>query len=162
MLGLYVSDHPLLGVEGALKTMCSTTIPGLWDQSDKSKATIGGIVGSVTTRFTKSGDRMLFFPFEDLMGSTEVLCFPKTVAEYGPLVREDAILIVSGYVDHRGDDVKFIAQELREPELREGDIVRLRVPATVLSRNMVDRTARGPRQPSRQCTRLPAHAIGER
>ena len=139
MLGLYVSDHPLLGVEGALKTMCSTTIPGLWDQSDKSKATIGGIVGSVTTRFTKSGDRMLFFPFEDLMGSTEVLCFPKTVAEYGPLVREDAILIVSGYVDHRGDDVKFIAQELREPELREGDIVRLRVPATVLSRNMVDR-----------------------
>ena len=139
MLGLYVSDHPLLGVEKALQMMCSTTIPGLWDQSDKAKATIGGIVGGVTQRFTKSGDRMLFFPFEDLMGSTEVICFPKTVAEYGPLVREDAILIVSGYVDHRGDDVKFIAQELREPELREGDMVRLRVPATVLSRNMVDR-----------------------
>ncbi len=139
MLGLYVSDHPLLGVEGALKQMCSTSIPGLWDLEDKSQATIGGIVGGITTRFTKGGDRMLFFAFEDLTGSTEVVCFPRTVAEYGPFVREDAILVVTGRVDHRGDDVKFIAQELREPELREGEMVRLRVPATVLSRNMVDR-----------------------
>lgn len=138
MLGLYVSDHPLLGVESALRLMCTTTIPALWDMADKSKATIGGIVGAVTQRFTKSGERMVFFPFEDLTGSTEVVCFPKTVADYGPLVRQDAILVVSGYVDHRGDDVKFIGQELREPELREGDMVRLRVPATVLSRSMVD------------------------
>jgi DNA polymerase-3 subunit alpha len=139
MLGLYVSDHPLLGVEGALRQMCTATIPGLWDLEDKSRATIGGIVGAITTRFTKTGDRMLFFSFEDLTGSTEVICFPKAVAEYGPFVREDAILVIGGRVDHRGDDVKFIAQEVREPELREGDMVRLRVPATVLSRNMVDR-----------------------
>jgi len=139
MLGLYVSDHPLLGVEGALRQMCTATIPGLWDLEDKSQATIGGIVGAITTRFTKGGDRMLFFTFEDLTGSTEVICFPKAVAEYGPFVREDAVLVISGRVDHRGDDVKFIAHELREPELREGSMVRLRVSATVLSRNMVDR-----------------------
>jgi DNA polymerase III subunit alpha len=139
MLGLYVSDHPLLGVESLLATMCSTTMPGLWDQADKSVATIGGIVAGITRRFTKSGDAMYFFNLEDLQGSIEVICFPRAVAEYGPLVRDDAILVVSGRVDHRGDDVKFIAQELREPELVAGDMVRLRVPASRLSRTMVAR-----------------------
>ncbi len=139
MLGLYVSDHPLLGVERALQTMCTTTIPGLWEQEDKSRVTIGGIVGSITRRYTKAGDPMLFFTFEDLQGSTEVVCFPRVVAEYGPFVREDAVLIISGRVDHRGDEVKFIGQEIREPDLSDDDMVRLRVPATRLSRNMVDR-----------------------
>jgi len=139
MLGLYVSDHPLLGVERALQSMCSTTIPGLWEQADKSKVTIGGIVGAITRRFTKNGDPMYFFAFEDLAGSTEVVCFPRTVAEYGPMVREDAVLVVSGRLDHRGDQVKVIAQELREPELEASDMVRLKVPASHLSRNLVDR-----------------------
>jgi DNA polymerase-3 subunit alpha len=139
MLGLYVSDHPLLGIEGALARLCTTTIPGLWEQEDKARVTIGGIVGAVTTRYTKSGEPMHFFSFEDLQGSTEVVCFPRTVAEYGPLVREDAVLLVTGRVDHRGDEVKFIAQELREPSISDEQTVSLRVPATRLSRGMVDR-----------------------
>ena len=139
MLGLYVSDHPLLGVESLLAKMCSSTIPGLWDQADKAVATIGGIVGAITRRFTRGGDAMYFFQLEDLQGSIEVVCFPRMVADFGPLVREDAILVVSGRIDHRGDDVKFIAQELREPELVAGDMVRLRVPASRLSKTMVAR-----------------------
>ncbi len=139
MLGLYVSDHPLLGIERSLERICSTTIPGLWELEDKARATIGGIVSGITRRYTRAGDAMYFFTFEDLQGSTEVVCFPRTVAEYGPYVREDAVLVVSGRVDHRGDDVKFIAQELREPDLEAGDMVRLRVPATRLSKNMVGR-----------------------
>ncbi len=139
MLGLYVSDHPLFGVERALKQVCSSTIPGLWDLQDKSQATIGGIIGGITRRYTKSGDPMLFFALEDLQGATEVVAFPRTVAEHGPFVREDAIVVVTGRVDHRGDDVKFIAQEIRDADLSAEEMVRLRVPATVLSRNMVDR-----------------------
>ena len=139
MLGLYVSDHPLLGIERSLERICSTTIPGLWELEDKARATIGGIVSGITRRYTRAGDPMYFFTFEDLQGSTEVVCFPRTVAEYGPFVREDAVLVVSGRVDHRGDDVKFIAQEVREPDLDAGEMVRLRVPATRLSKNMVGR-----------------------
>jgi DNA polymerase-3 subunit alpha len=139
MLGLYVSDHPLLGVEGTLAAMCTATIPGLWEMDDGSQVTIGGIVGAVTRRFTRGGDPMYFFSFEDLQGGVEVVCFPRTVAEHGPLVREDAVLLVSGRVDHRGDDVKVIAQSLREPELSEEDMIRLRIPAARLSRNTVDR-----------------------
>ncbi len=139
MLGLYVSDHPLFGIEKALKTMCTSDIPGLWERADKEKATIGGVVGAITRRFTKAGDPILFFVLEDLQGSTEVVAFPRVVAEYGPLVREDAILVVTGRVDHRGDDVKFISQGIREPQLTAESMVRLRVPAARLSRNMVDR-----------------------
>ena len=139
MLGLYVSDHPLFGVEKSLKAMCTCTVPGLWDRADKDKVTIGGVVGSITRRYTKSGDPMLFFVLEDLQGSTEVVAFPKVVSEFGALVREDAILVVTGRVDHRGDDVKFISQQIREPELSEEALVRLRVPASRLSKNMVDR-----------------------
>ncbi len=139
MLGLYVSDHPLFGLETAMRTMCTSTVPGLWEREDKEKVTVGGVVGSITRRFTKNGDPILFFVLEDLEGATEVVAFPKVVAEYGPLVREDAILIVTGRVDHRGDDVKFIAQSLREPELSADEMVRLRVPAARLSKNVVDR-----------------------
>ena len=139
MLGLYVSDHPLLGVEKALSMMCTTTLPGLWEREDKSQATIGGIIAGITRRYTRGGDPMLFFILEDLQGSTEVVAFPRTVAEYGPFVREDAVVVVTGRVDHRGDEVKFIAQQIREPELSEEAMIRLRVPAARLSKNMVDR-----------------------
>jgi DNA polymerase-3 subunit alpha len=137
MLGLYVSDHPLLGAEKALEAVCSSSIPGLWELEDKATASIGGIVGSITTRYTKGGDPMYFFSFEDLQGSVEVVCFPRTVAEFGPLVREDTILVVTGRVDHRGDDIKFIAQQLYEPQLDADAVVRLRVPATRLSQDTV-------------------------
>jgi DNA polymerase III subunit alpha len=137
MLGLYVSDHPLLGVERALQAQCTSSIAGLWELEDRSTASIGGIVGSITTRYTRGGEPMYFFSFEDLEGSVEVVCFPRTVSEFGPLVREDAILVVTGRVDHRGDDVKFIAQQLNEPHLDAASIVRLTVPATRLSQDTV-------------------------
>ncbi len=142
MLGLYISDHPLLGVEKVLGAITTTDIPGLWELEDKAPATLGGIVTGVTTRYTKSGDPMQFFQLEDLKGSVEVVCFPRTVAEFGPYIREDAVVIVGGRVDHRGDSVKFIGQTLSEPQLVTDEMVRLRVPAARMSRNMVDRLRR--------------------
>ncbi|NNC75572.1 MAG: DNA polymerase III subunit alpha [Acidimicrobiia bacterium] len=139
MLGLYVSDHPLFGVGKVLESMSTATIPGLLDMDDKASVTVGGIVGAITRRYTKAGDPMFFFSLEDLEGSVEVVCFPRTVAEYGPLIREDAILLVGGRLDHNGDGVKVIGQELREPTLDAGEAVRLRVPAARLSRAVVDR-----------------------
>jgi DNA polymerase-3 subunit alpha len=138
MLGLYVSDHPLLGIEKTLETMCSTSVPGMWEMEDKTTATIGGVVGSLNTRYTKAGDPMYFFSFEDLQGSIEVVCFPRTVAEFGPMIREDAVLVITGRVDHRGDDVKMIAQQIQEPRFDADSVVRLRVPATRMSRSTVE------------------------
>ncbi len=139
MLGLYVSDHPLLGVQGALATMVTTTIPGLWDLEDGASISIAGIVGAITRRFTRAGDPMVFFQLEDLAGAVEVVAFPRTVADAGPLIRPDAVLVVAGRLDHRGDDVKVIAQQIREPELDPDAAVTLKVQATQLSKRVVER-----------------------
>jgi DNA polymerase-3 subunit alpha len=139
MLGLYVSDHPLLGVEKALTGMTDTVIPGLWDREDHSQATIAGVVGSVNRRYTRAGQPMVYFVLEDLQGSVEAVAFPKTVAEHGPMIREDAVLVLRGRVDHRGDDVKFIVQSVSEPDLSSDRSVRVRVPASRLSPTVVGR-----------------------
>ena len=139
MLGLYVSDHPLFGMEAALRRARVIPIPRLWDEPDKAEVLIGGIVGPITRRFTRKGEMMLFFQFEDLEGSTEVVCFPRSVAEYGPLVRTDAVLLISGRVDHRGDAVKVIAQSIKEPDLDGDDVVRLQVPAVRMARELANR-----------------------
>ncbi len=135
MLGLYVSDHPLLAATGALAATMS--IPSLSEQKDKSGVIIGGLIGSITRRFTKKGELMLFFQLEDLEGSVEVVAFPGVVNEYGALVVEDAIVTVKGLLDHRGEDVKVIAREIAEVDLKAGVEVRLEVPARRLSPDLV-------------------------
>jgi DNA polymerase-3 subunit alpha len=138
MLGLYVSDHPLLSVGAALAASTSTSIAELGDLADRSSLSVGGIVGSITRRWTKKGDPMLFFQLEDLEGSVECIAFPKTVHDYGPLIVADAVLVVSGNLDHRGDDVKVVARELKELEIRDDSTVRLTIPAGRLTPEVVN------------------------
>lgn len=133
MLGLYISDHPLLGVENAMASLTNTEIPELWEKEDRAQATIGGVVGALNRRFTRGGDPMVYFTVEGLSGSVEAVAFPKTVAEYGPMIRQDAVLILRGRVDHRGDDVKFIVQGVSEPELSTDASVRVKVAASRMS-----------------------------
>ncbi len=139
MLGLYISDHPLLGVEPTMRRATTCSISSLWDQADGTQVTIGGLVSGISRRFTRNGDPMVFFNLEDLDGNVEVVAFPRTVAASGPLIQEDAILLVSGRLDHRGDDVKMRASEIKEPDLHVDRELRLEVPATQLS---VDTVAR--------------------
>ncbi len=139
MLGLYISDHPLFGLERALETMTDSSVPGLWDKEDRSQATVAGVIGALNRRYTRNGEPMVYFSVEDLQGSIEAVAFPKVVAEFGPMIREDAVVVVRGRVDHRGDDVKLIVQGITEPDLSSERSVRVRVPASHLSPTVVDR-----------------------
>ena len=139
MLGLYISDHPLFGVEKYLATMTDTEIPALWDKADRSQAVIGGVIGAVNRRYTRKGEPMWYFAVEGLAGSVEAVAFPRTVAEHGQMIREDAVLVLKGRVDHRGDDIKFIVQSVTEPELKADSSVRLRVSASRMSPVVVEK-----------------------
>ena len=139
MLGLFVSDHPLFGVETQLRAATTATVGSLREMSDGSIVTIGGLVGAITRRYTKKGDLMLFFQLEDLESSIEVVAFPRAVEEHGGLIREDAVVLVTGRVDQRGDDTKFISRSIAEPRLSADSEVRVEVPARVLSPDMVKR-----------------------
>jgi len=137
MLGLYVSDHPLLGAGPSLAAATSYSISELDELTDRTSLIVGGLVGAITRRWTRNGEPMLFFQLEGLEGSVEVMAFPKTVRDFGHLVVEDAIVVISGHLDQRGDEVKVMAREITEFKLRDDSVVRLKVAAARLTPEFV-------------------------
>jgi DNA polymerase-3 subunit alpha len=123
MLGLYVSDHPLFGVEHVLTaaTDCSiAALTGSDERADGSHVTIGGLVSGLQRKVTKKGDVWAIATIEDLEGAIEVMFFPQTYQLFATSLAEDAIVIVKGRLDRRDDVPKLIATELSLPDLSEG------------------------------------------
>ena len=122
MLGLYVSDHPLLGVEHVLAAHAESTVGALHTEQvgDGQQIVLAGILSSVLRRVNKAGVPWASAVLEDLEGSVEVLFFPQTYAQVAVNVAEDAIVVVKGRVDRREDVAKLIASELSVPDLSEG------------------------------------------
>ena len=141
MLGLYVSDHPLLGAEQALKRKVDCTILELGDLDDGTQRTVGGVITGLQRKWTKKGDLMAVFVLEDLQGSVEVMVFPKTMAQIGHLLVEDAVVITTGRVDKRDETAKFIPRELElfEPQVDEHPPLRLHLPPSRLDNATIDR-----------------------
>lgn len=129
MLGLYVSDHPLLGAQSALRRLVECSITDVADLEDGSVRVVGGVVASLARKYTKRGDLMATFLLEDLTDAVEVTVFPKTMAQVGHLLEADAIVTVKGRVDTRDDTHKLMAIEVTRPELHvdAGPPVRLKV-----------------------------------
>lgn len=124
MLGLYVSDHPLIGLEKALARHAEFSITEVREVAGTPRGdetlTVGGVATSVSRRYTKRGDLMGSFVLEDLSSSIEVFLFPRQMAEYGSLLEEDAIYVVKGRVDTRDDQPKIVAHSITKPELGSG------------------------------------------
>lgn len=116
MLGLYVSDHPLMGAEASLRRRTETTIAELEGVEDGTMRTTGGLVTSLQKKWTRKGDLMAVFTLEDLQSTVEVMVFPKTMQNYGHLLEDDAVVIVRGRVDTRDDQPKLMAMELERFE----------------------------------------------
>jgi DNA polymerase-3 subunit alpha len=122
MLGLYVSDHPLLGVEHILKAAADMSIAELQSDSvnDGQQTTIAGILSSVTRRMTKDGKPWAQVTCEDLEGAVEVLFFPASYAQVGMQIAEDAIVVIKGRVDGREESIRVIGSDISLPNLSEG------------------------------------------
>ncbi|MDA8081713.1 MAG: DNA polymerase III subunit alpha [Actinomycetota bacterium] len=124
MLGLYVSDHPLLGLEKALSRFAEFSISEALElpttQRGDEMITVGGVATTVSRRYTKRGDLMGNFVLEDLTSSIEVFLFPRQMAEFGAMLEEDAIFVVKGRVDTRDDQAKIVAYSLSRPNLTAG------------------------------------------
>jgi DNA polymerase-3 subunit alpha len=114
MLGLYVSDHPLFGLEHLLAGTADQSIASLFaEASDEPRlVTIAGIISSVNRRVTKAGAPWASAVIEDLDGSIEVMFFPATYAQVALTIAEDAVVVVKGRTDARDDTVKLIASDI--------------------------------------------------
>ena len=116
MLGLYVSDHPLMGAEMSLRRRTESTIAELEGVEDGTMRTVGGLVTSLQKKWTRKGDLMAVFVLEDLQATVEVMVFPKTMQNYGHLLEDDAVVILRARVDTRDDQPKLMAMELERFE----------------------------------------------
>ncbi|WP_329520264.1 DNA polymerase III subunit alpha [Spirillospora sp. NBC_01491] len=134
MLGLYVSDHPLFGVEHVLREGSDASISQLTggEHADGAVVTIGGIVSGLQRKMTKKGNAWAIATVEDLAGAIECLFFPAAYQLVSALLAEDTVVFVKGRLDKREDVPRLVAMELTVPELDaagEGAPVRLEMRA---------------------------------
>ena len=146
MLGLYVSDHPLFGVEAALKRKVEHDLIDLPNMEDGTAVVAGGVITNLARKFTKKGDQMAVFVLEDLDASIEVTIFPRTLAEQGHKLEDDLIVSVKGRLDRR-DESRFglIGQTITVLQgLDDGTAapLRLRLPAPSLDELRIQRLKR--------------------
>jgi DNA polymerase-3 subunit alpha len=131
MLGLYVSDHPLLGVEHILANGTDCSVAQLLSaavdepergarngsRGDGQPVTVGGILSGVQRKVTRDGKPWAAATLEDLEGAIEVLFFPATYAGCSTHLVDDAVLLVKGRLDRREDSPKLIAMEVSVPDM---------------------------------------------
>lgn len=122
MLGLYVSDHPLFGLEHVLQRAADTSIATLLtdeSRSDGSRVTIAGLVTSLQRKTTKNGNPWAIATVEDLEGSIEVLFFPQVYTTVATMLGEDSVITVSGRLNRREDVPVVFASQMTLPDLAE-------------------------------------------
>ena len=122
MLGLYVSDHPLLGVEHVIAASADCTVRRLAadEVDDGATVTVGGILAGLSRRVTKQGSPWATALLEDLDGSVEVFFFPATYAQCGISLAEDEVVLVRGRVEKRDDVPRLIASGVTLPDISQG------------------------------------------
>ena len=141
MLGLYVSDHPLMGLERLLAKKADCTIVELSELDDGAMRTVGGVVTNLQRKWTKKGDLMAVFTLEDLQTSMEVMVFPKSMADHGHLLVDDAVVLVNGRVDRRDEPPKLIVRDIEifEPMIDGAPPMRISVSPNRLSDDVIER-----------------------
>ncbi|MEO3750384.1 DNA polymerase III subunit alpha [Streptomyces sp. B6B3] len=118
MLGLYVSDHPLLGLEHVLAERADAPIASLAEgHPDGAVVTVGGIVSGLQRKMTKQGNVWAVATVEDLGGSLDCMFFPAAYQPVATQLVEDAVVFVRGRLDRREDVPRLVAMELAVPDL---------------------------------------------
>jgi len=124
MLGLYVSDHPLLGVEHILRSNTDMSISALVDDGGAQDGfvTIGGLITGISRKVSRTGSSWAIVTVEDLEGSLEVLFFANTYNQYALTLIEDRVVTIRGRVDRRDDQVRFSAVEMTSLDVSSGPV----------------------------------------
>ncbi|KGA20769.1 DNA polymerase III subunit alpha [freshwater metagenome] len=124
MLGLYVSDHPLLGVEHILRSHTDMSISALLDDGGVQEGfvTIGGLITGISRKVSRQGSSWAIVTIEDLEGAIEVLFFANIYNQYALTLIEDRVVTIRGRVDRREDQVRFSAFEMSSLDITSGPV----------------------------------------
>lgn len=119
MLGLYVSDHPLLGIEHILRAASDMTISQLNDVNHDQIITIGGLITQVQRKVSRQGTPWAIVTVEDLEGAVDVMFFSNSYATHGVNLVEDRVVAIRGRVDKREERARISALDLTMPDLNK-------------------------------------------
>ena len=142
MLGLYVSDHPLMGIEHALRRRIDCGIGEARDREDGAFVITGGVITGLAKKYTKKGDQMAVFVLEDLDSSIEATVFPKTLTDFAHLLTDDAIVAIRGRIDRRDDarvGIMVTKVEVLEHLGQAARAVTLKLPAAAINEAAIAR-----------------------
>ena len=121
VLGIYLSGHPLEEVQKTWESgITNKTSDFVLDEEtdtcvikDNANAVIGGIVAAKTIKYTRNDKIMAFITLEDLVGSTEVIVFPREFEKYGPLLNEEQKIFVKGHASCEEEkDAKLMCEAI--------------------------------------------------
>ena len=121
VLGIYLSGHPLESYQELWqKYITNNTNDFALEEetntvrvTDQSTAIVGGMISNKTVKYTKTNQVMAFLELEDLVGTVEIVVFPRDYEKYGSLLAEDAKIFVKGRVSVEEDkDAKLICEQI--------------------------------------------------
>ena len=121
MLGVYLSGHPLESYQDMLKSVCNASSldfaydeeEGMVNVAPGKDYILGGIASVVNIKLTRNNQRMAFITLEDLVGSVEVIVFPRDFEKYRELIEEGRKYIISGKASlEENDAAKLIAGKI--------------------------------------------------
>ena len=121
ILGVYISGHPLDDYEGLWrKNITATSADFIVDEEteeavvkDGMKVVIGGLVAGKVVKTTRSNQLMAFITLEDLMGSVEVIVFPKNYEADRDVLTEDSKIFIKGRVSLGDEPVgKLVCEQV--------------------------------------------------
>lgn len=96
VLGIYVSDHPLRGLERLLSKQSSHQCGDLAEMEDGQSVKLAGVIASTRAILTKSGNRMLTLTLEDFTGIANVIVFASTYEKYRDVLVKDKLVVLKG------------------------------------------------------------------
>ncbi len=119
MLGLYVSDHPLLGVEHLLRAATDMPISQIAEESvgHEQIVNIGGLITQVQRKVSRRGDSWAIVTIEDLAGAVDVMFFANSYTTHSMSLVEDRIVVIRGRIDKREEQPKVMALDLSTPDI---------------------------------------------
>lgn len=128
VLGIYVSGHPLAGIETILKRRMNCSSLDFLQPEDEleaeltkqeqkirdgSRVSIGGIIMEKNVKYTRNSKKMAFLKLEDLHGTVEVILFPDVYDKFSRYLIEEKVVLVKGYAKlAQEENGKIICQQI--------------------------------------------------
>ena len=129
LMGIYVSGHPLNDVRDLMQKLSSMSVTSVqdipqpanqgnynnkWNNRDQRDLILSGLITSAKTILTKKGDKMCFACLEDLVGTIEMIIFPKIFEQYQEIIASGTPVIIEGYTKLGESPRKFFPQRIKK------------------------------------------------